>query len=795
MKYIIALLLFTQGIQLMSQNNNTFAIHGKVTDSSGEPAIYAHVIIDSLNMATATDEEGNYNLQKLPNGTYRISAKMVGYKTQTKSVRIQDAPLTSVNFTLEEDVTSLSEVVISAETEKRKLEHTAQAVGVIETKKVKLQSADLGEVLAKTEGVTVQRSGGLGSNTRFSLNGLSGDKVRFFYDGIPLNFSSYAFGIANVPVNAISRIELYKGMVPIVFGADALGGAVNLVPLKERNGWSGSASYQLGSFNTHRAIGSIGYVSDKTGLFFNVAGFYDYTDNNYKIDVAVDNDEGQLHQETVERFHDAYCAYGTNLRLGIRNKKWANELSVESYFGNYTNEVQNSQSPGLISYPDFGINNAVAGNPFGEVHFTNFSVGTNLRYNINIADRWKLNLNGGYNYTERESLDLGYNLYNWFGEIVRENSIAGEFGDADNLITKSKNWFARQQTVYAINNNHILKLALAPTYTYRTGDDLLVDGRFDEALDDYYLFDFVTGLEYTADFNEGKLQNIAFVKNYQQNIRIESLDPSLEIVNIDKRSANNFGAGNGLRYDWSSRFSTKISYEYAYRLPQQDEIFGDGQKTLKNLELVPESSHNVNLQWHYKNNINHTTQWELQGNFFIRKIDNLIFLVVDTEGFGEYQNVWSANSQGVELGGKIKDFVKGFSLNANTTYLSYFNTSDTGPFSLFKDDRIPNEPYFFVNGGAEYQLQNVLKKNDQLSLFWNARYVHSFFIGWESSGLSQYKIEVPKQTTHAVGITYKIDSKNALTIETQNITNAKTFDLYGLQRPGRALYLKLTTQF
>ncbi|MDO5968262.1 carboxypeptidase-like regulatory domain-containing protein [Flavivirga aquimarina] len=800
MKYtILSLLLFVQVSHLMGQNNNTFVIQGKVTDSFGEPAIYAHVIIDALKTGAYTDEEGNYLLKKVPQGTHQLSVKMLGYKTQERSVQVENTSLFSINFTIIEDLTNLEEIVVNTKTVKSKLESTAKAIGVIETKKIRLQSADLGEVMAKSEGVSVQRSGGLGSNTRFALNGLSGEKVRFFYDGIPLEFTLYSFGIANVPVNAIHRIEVYKGVVPIGFGADALGGAVNMVPQKVHNGWFGGMSYQLGSFNTHRTTADIGYSSDKTGFFVKAGGFYDHTDNNYKIDVAIPNDKGGLQQETVRRFHDAYSAYGSSLRFGVRNKKWANELSLESYYGDYNNEVQNSQSPQLIDQPDLGISNAVAGIPFGEVLFTNYSLGTNLTYDVNLHDHWTLNLKAGYNYNERKSLDIGNQLYNWFGEVIRAQNIPGEFGDADNLITKSENLYARQQTTYIINDRYSLKLSLAPTYTYRTGDDLLIDGPFDEALDDSYLFNFVTGLEYTANLMEEKLQNIAFVKNYRQNIRNESLDPSLEVININKRSVSNYGVGNGLRYNWSSHFSTKISYEYAYRLPQQNEIFGDGYQVFENLELQPESSHNVNLQWNYHNNYNAVTQWQLQGNLFLRKIDNLIFLVVDpAEGFGSYQNVSSANSQGLELSGKIKDVVKGLSFNANTTYQSYLNTSSEGPFASFKNDRIPNTPYFFANGGAEYQLQNVLKKNDQFSLFWNVRYVHSFFIGWESAGSSQYKSEVPKQTLNTTGITHKVDIKNtrnALTFEVQNLMNAKIFDLYGLQRPGRTFHLKFTTQF
>lgn len=801
MKYFLSLLLMIQMVQLTAQNNKTFSIQGKVLDGNGNPLPYAYVLINSLNVGTTTDLKGNYQLKKLPLGKHQLTAQMVGMKKQTKTIIIKNQALEGIDFRLKEDAQQMGEVIVRGKTEAQVLRRSAKSVNVIETRELKLQSADLGEVMAKSEGVSVQRAGGLGSNTRFALNGLSGDKIRFFYNGIPLNFTLYSFGIANTPVNAIKQIEVYKGVVPIQFGADALGGAINLVsptPDSYRNdGWSGSASYQVGSFNTHRSTANLAY-NNSNGLYILAGGFHDYTNNNYKIDVAIPNERGKLKQETVERFHDGYKAFGTNLKVGIRDKKWANELSVEGYYGSYYNEVQNSQAPGLVDYPELGIDKAVAGNPFGHVVFTSFSQGINLNYNVNLSKKWDLDLKAGYNYNERVSIDTSHNLYNWHGEVVRVQNQPGEFGEEDHLITKSQNYFARQQIDYEISEKHVLKLSLAPTYTYRTGDDLLIEGKFDPALDDGYLFDFVTGLEYRGDLFNEKLQIITFAKNYRQNIRIEGINPSVEGLQVDERSVSNYGAGSGVRYGWTAQFATKLSYEYAYRMPRQNEIFGDGQLIGKNLELGPENGQNVNFQWTVDSKAIAKTEWQIQGNFFVRRINNLIFLVVDQEGVGSFQNVWSASSQGLELGGRVKNLVKGLSFNANTTYQSYLNTSDEGLFTTFKGDRIPNTPYFFANGGAVYELTDVIQKNDRLSIFWSARYVHPFFIGWESAGLRQFKAETPSQFTHTVGITENMNIKNtqtSLTIEMQNLTNTKVFDLYGVQRPGRAFYVKLTTQF
>ena len=782
---------------LYGQSNSQYRIVGRVSDSKNQPLIGATVRLVNSETGVTTDHEGEFILRLKKTGTYQVEVAFFGFKKEIRTVMVKSGPVT-VSVRLEELVSELDEVVVTAQSEARQLELSAKSVQVIETRELKLKSADLGEVLTQTEGVNVQRAGGLGSGIRFSLNGLSGDQIRFFYDDIPLQFTPYAFGIANIPVNMIDRIEVYKGVVPVHFGADALGGAVNLASAEVYEGLAGSASYQVGSFNTHRFTASTSYADKESGFFVVAGGFYDDTDNNYKIDVALPNEQGQLQQRTVRRFHDGYRAGGANIRLGVRDKNWAKLLSVEGYYGDYRNEVQNSQSPGLIDQPTLGIEQAVAGNPFGELVFNSFSTGINANYEITLNKRWDFDLKAGYNFNERVSIDTTRNRYNWLGEVIRIRSRSGEFGTANHLETVSESLFARQQINYQIAEKQVLKLSLAPTYAYRTGDELLIPGEVDPALDDQFLADLVTGVEYNAELLNERLQLIAFIKNYRQQIRIASFDQSLDEIVNSERIVSNYGAGNGLKYAWSPRFSTKFSYEFAYRLPRLDEVFGDGQLIFENRELRSENSHNVNIQWVYTNRKKASTDWQLSGNLFLRQIDDLIFLLVGANDFGAFQNVAGATSRGFEFSGSWDGLLKGLSLSSNVTFQRYVNTSEAGPFQRFSGDRIPNIPYLFANSAAQYELVDILKKRDKLSAFWNVRYVNSFFVSWESAGLQQFKAQVPNQIIHAAGFIYRMPVKNiqnALSIEVQNLTDAKVFDLFGVQRPGRAFYIKSTIQF
>lgn len=62
---------------------------------------------------------------------------------------------------------------------------------------------------------------------------------------------SSAFGLNNIPAGLAKRVEVYKGVVPIELGGDALGGAINIVTDDSRR-TRVNASYSFGSFNTHK---------------------------------------------------------------------------------------------------------------------------------------------------------------------------------------------------------------------------------------------------------------------------------------------------------------------------------------------------------------------------------------------------------------------------------------------------------------------------------------------------------------------------------------------------------------
>jgi hypothetical protein len=101
----------------------------------------------------------------------------------------------------------------------------------------------------------------------------------------------------------------------------------------------------------------------------------------------------------------------------------------------------------------------------------------------------------------------------------------------------------------------------------------------------------------------------------------------------------------------------------------------------------------------------------------------------------------------------------------------------------------------FANASARVQLSDAATRGDRITVYWNVRYVKQFYRGWESQATSADRLIIPSQLSHSAALTYKLAGKLSTTLEAHNITDAKLFDFYGAQRPGRAFFAKWTYEY
>lgn len=668
-------------------------------------------------------------------------------------------------------------VVIEERSEGRALAESSRAVTVVDLARARERSSDLGEVLARTHGVRVRRDGGLGADARLSLDGLQGEQIRLFLDGVPLAYAGWGLGVANVPVDLVQRVDVYRGVVPVRLGADALGGAIDLVTDPS---WASRASisYQLGSFGIHRVAGG-GRVRDPdTGLALGLSLFADRAVNDYPVDVEVADERGRLTPATVRRFHDGYRAGGAIVEAGLVGRGPIERAVARVFHTQHAKELQH---------------NAVMTVPYGEASYA--GRGRGLAGELALAGGgWRGRLVAGLAHDRTSFRDVGTGVYDWHGRRIRERRTPGELGEPTDQRITELGLFLRATAERALGPGRV-RLAVAPTRSRRRGEDLLdanPAGR-DPIEARRELGQLVIGAEHEHVGLGGRLENVAFAKSYHLRSDAEEARPGFVFVPVTA-SIDRLGAGDSLRLRLSRALALKASYELATRMPSVDELFGDGVLIQENLHLQPETSHNGNLGLR----VDHASpRGALAGEVsaFARLADRLVILLGGDRVFS-YQNVYAARILGLE--GSASWVAPGgwASLDASATVEDVRNASSEGTFGAFEGDRIPNRPWLYGALGGSLRRRGALRAGDELALFASSRYVHAFYRGWESLGRRDTKEIVPAQLVHGAGVTYATRGAWPITttVELQNLTDARAHDSYGVQRPGRALYVKLAAE-
>ena len=171
-----------------------------------------------------------------------------------------------------------------------------------------------------------------------------------FIDGIPLSSKGNGVTLANLPVNIVDRIEVYKGVVPASLGSDALGGAINIITKSTVKNYL-DASYGQGSFGTHKADLNAQYVFPKSSLFIRPSVGINYSKNNYEMKgVEIWNpNTSEFETANLKRFHDDYFSNLSQLTVGVSPiRRWADLFSVSASCFSSDNELQTGSVQSVV---------------------------------------------------------------------------------------------------------------------------------------------------------------------------------------------------------------------------------------------------------------------------------------------------------------------------------------------------------------------------------------------------------------------------------------------------------------
>lgn len=161
------------------------------------------------------------------------------------------------------------QVVVTATRFAEPLEQTLSSVSVITRADIQAkQYLTLDEALATVPGVSLSNNGGIGKGTFFFIRGAEADQNLVLVNGVRVGSTTLGTtAIQDIPLEQIERIEVVRGPRSAIYGADALGGVVQI--FTRGAGASGAAglrpevSVGTGSHGTHRASANLGSRSDR----------------------------------------------------------------------------------------------------------------------------------------------------------------------------------------------------------------------------------------------------------------------------------------------------------------------------------------------------------------------------------------------------------------------------------------------------------------------------------------------------------------------------------------------------
>lgn len=226
--YILPLLLSEPNIQVWGYVRN---------EETGLPLTSVSVFFGETGYGTYTDENGHYSLRGIPEGKYMLTAKLIGFETMRKEVKVEVDKTERVDFYLVPHPIEMGEIVVSAQ--------PSNVITITREDIEKTNQDDIGGILNSLPGISVRNGG---TSKLISIRGCDPNKVKVLLDGIPVNDEGGGtVDLSAIPKDVVERIEIVKGGI-ILHGEDAMGGVISIVTSMKRE--RRRVWIKVGSFNT-----------------------------------------------------------------------------------------------------------------------------------------------------------------------------------------------------------------------------------------------------------------------------------------------------------------------------------------------------------------------------------------------------------------------------------------------------------------------------------------------------------------------------------------------------------------
>ncbi len=359
--YIVMLVLACVSMSLYAVNpikeGNMIAGH-VIVKGTEESIPFATVMILGTNRGAVSNEEGQFEFRKLAAGKYTLRVQVMGYKTQEKTITVSAEATSVVHFQMEEESFMTDEVVVSANRNEVSLNAAPVVVNVMSAKLFEtVNSTDLAKSLNFQSGLRVENNCQNCGFPQVRINGLEGPYSQILINSRPIiSALSGVYGLEQIPVNMIERVEVVRGGGSALFGANAVGGTINIItkdPINNSFQVASTMSNMNGKSWEQYMGGNVSLVAKDNS--YGIALYETYRNRNpYDADGDGFSELGKLNMNTfgMRAYYRPNYFSRINVEYHTTNefRRGGNKFNLQPHESDITEQTKHIINSGGLSY-------------------------------------------------------------------------------------------------------------------------------------------------------------------------------------------------------------------------------------------------------------------------------------------------------------------------------------------------------------------------------------------------------------------------------------------------------------
>ena len=337
-------------------------ISGHVIEKGTEEDIpFANIFIVETKQGTTSNEAGHFEFKNMRPGKYTLRVSAMGYQTMSKEITVSKDYAAVVHFELIDESLKIEELVVSANRNEVSRKEAPVVVNVAGPKLIEtVNSVDLAKTLNYLPGLRVENNCQNCGFPQVRINGLEGPYSQILINSRPVvSALSGVYGLEQIPVNMIERVEVVRGGGSALFGANAVGGTINIITKDPINN-----SFQV-STNLSNMNGDAWeqYMGANTSLVskdnsYGIAIYESYRNRNaYDHDGDGFSEIGQLNMNTfgLRTYYRPTNSGRINLEYHTTNetRRGGNKFDLQPHEADITEQTKHIINSGGISYDQF----------------------------------------------------------------------------------------------------------------------------------------------------------------------------------------------------------------------------------------------------------------------------------------------------------------------------------------------------------------------------------------------------------------------------------------------------------